>query len=350
MRIKDLLVEHKNNMADFMAAMEDFLPFVVKELGLDSLPIIKPVKQVKDKEQPTFGKYVNERHILYVGIKNRHIIDVLRTLAHELVHYKQDLENRLYNGAGETGSDIENEANELAGIIMRKFGRAHRHYFDKHALTLQESKRKKKKRTQKRSPTFRGFYGYYSDFSDNSGGDAGGDVAESWSKKYKNSINCNNPKGFSQRAHCQGRKKRKSNEETVVDEGDLIPLPKGTVKVDVSDVYDWYKLGMHISDLEGLGKHDFGQGPPQTVMAFGSEPMEHKYLKYLNQLGLKTHDIDENFADGKNPGRKGLSKRVGIPKNTTLSQLEKIAKTSTGERRRMAQWQLNMRRGRKKKK
>jgi hypothetical protein len=32
-------------------------------------------------------------------------------------------------------------------------------------------------------------------------------VSEKWSKKYKSSINCNNPKGFSQRAHCQGRKK-----------------------------------------------------------------------------------------------------------------------------------------------
>ena len=56
----------------------------------------------------------------------------------------------------------------------------------------------------------------------------------------------------------------------------------------------------------------------------------------------------ENFADGKNPGRKGLSKRVGIPKKATLGQLQKIASSSTGERRRMAQWQLNMRRGKKK--
>ena len=31
---------------------------------------------------------------------------------------------------------------------------------------------------------------------------------EKWSKEYKNSIDCKNPKGFSQRAHCQGRKKR----------------------------------------------------------------------------------------------------------------------------------------------
>jgi hypothetical protein len=34
-------------------------------------------------------------------------------------------------------------------------------------------------------------------------------LEEKWSEKYKKSIDCNNPKGFSQRAHCQGRKKKK---------------------------------------------------------------------------------------------------------------------------------------------
>jgi homospermidine synthase len=31
---------------------------------------------------------------------------------------------------------------------------------------------------------------------------------ERWSQKYKRSINCNNPRGFSQRAYCQGRNKK----------------------------------------------------------------------------------------------------------------------------------------------
>ena len=35
------------------------------------------------------------------------------------------------------------------------------------------------------------------------------EISEKWSQKYKKSIDCNNPKGFSQKAHCQGRKKRK---------------------------------------------------------------------------------------------------------------------------------------------
>jgi len=33
-------------------------------------------------------------------------------------------------------------------------------------------------------------------------------IKEKWTQKYKNSINCSNPKGFSQRAHCAGKKKK----------------------------------------------------------------------------------------------------------------------------------------------
>jgi GNAT superfamily N-acetyltransferase len=74
-------------------------------------------------------------------------------------------------------------------------------------------------------------------------------------------------------------------------------MPKGTVRVDVSDVYDWYKLGMHISDLDGLGKHDFGKGPPSTIFSFGDEETEHKYIKDLEKTGLTTTDIDPKDPD-----------------------------------------------------
>jgi hypothetical protein len=39
-------------------------------------------------------------------------------------------------------------------------------------------------------------------------------IDETWTKEYKKSINCNNPKGFSQRAHCAGRRKRKRGGKT----------------------------------------------------------------------------------------------------------------------------------------
>jgi Domain of unknown function (DUF6321) len=40
-------------------------------------------------------------------------------------------------------------------------------------------------------------------------------VTEEWSQKYKNSINCSHPKGFSQKAHCAGKKKHNENHEVM---------------------------------------------------------------------------------------------------------------------------------------
>jgi hypothetical protein len=38
-------------------------------------------------------------------------------------------------------------------------------------------------------------------------------VTERWSKKYKRSINCARPRGFSQRAHCAGRSKHDEDQQ-----------------------------------------------------------------------------------------------------------------------------------------
>lgn len=148
--------------------------------------------------------------------------------------------------------------------------------------------------------------------------------------------------------------------------GQLIPFPQGTTMVDVSDVYDWYKLGMVISDLDDADPNTFGQGAPHTVIAFGSEEEEHKMLPLLKRLGLSLHDIDrpqdvkkahiakdiiakmeENFADGRNPQDKGDSARHGIPKHASISTLRKIAKQG-GRKGQLAHWQANMRSGRNK--
>jgi len=41
----------------------------------------------------------------------------------------------------------------------------------------------------------------------------GGEMKEKWSEKYKKSIDCDNPKGFSQKAHCQSKTKKKETKE-----------------------------------------------------------------------------------------------------------------------------------------
>ena len=59
---------------------------------------------------------------------------------------------------------------------------------------------------------------------------------------------------------------------------------------------------------------------------------------------------NENFADGKHPGRKGLAKRSGVNTKASVSSLRKTAKHSSGEKQRMAHWLANMKAGRAKKK
>lgn len=62
----------------------------------------------------------------------------------------------------------------------------------------------------------------------------------------------------------------------------------------------------------------------------------------------KSKIIDENFANGKKPGRRGLAKRMGVDCKQPVSKLRKIAKNSSGERQRMAHWCANMKAGRNK--
>jgi hypothetical protein len=71
----------------------------------------------------------------------------------------------------------------------------------------------------------------------------------------------------------------------------------------------------------------------------------------VGTVNMKMSEIIlENFADGKNPGRKGLAKRSGVNTKASVSDLRKTAKNSSGEKQRMAHWLANMKAGRAKKK
>jgi len=124
---------------DFMSALRDFLPIAMRVLKITKLPHIKLMKDVGDEEQPTFGRFKNNELIIDIGLNNRHPNDILRTLAHELVHFKQQLDNRLNPHSGDTGSPEENEAHAVAGVIMRHFNKIHPQYLRGQPLDLQET-------------------------------------------------------------------------------------------------------------------------------------------------------------------------------------------------------------------
>lgn len=127
MKITELLVEGESK-ANVSRMFKDFLPLAMEVLGVDSLPEMRFEGELNTGSQPSFGMYVVGENVLYVALKNRHPVDILRTVAHELVHYRQDLRGELNDNSGETGSPQENQAHEIAGIIMRHFNKRYPQY------------------------------------------------------------------------------------------------------------------------------------------------------------------------------------------------------------------------------
>ena len=123
MKITELLIEGRESRATFVDMFKKFLPLAMKILNIDRLPKMNFETEIQSGGQPSFGMYVNDEKTLHVAIINRHPVDILRTVAHELVHYKQDISNKLNDNSGETGSPEENQAHEIAGVIMRHFNK-----------------------------------------------------------------------------------------------------------------------------------------------------------------------------------------------------------------------------------
>ena len=117
-------------------AVNDFIQHVVTELGIDPAPeIVIHTDPEWSKGNHSFGRYEPESNTLNVSLVDRHILDVFRTIAHELVHCDQhQTQGGLPLDAGETGSEYENDANARAGIIMRDFAASHPEYFAAESL------------------------------------------------------------------------------------------------------------------------------------------------------------------------------------------------------------------------
>lgn len=129
MKIREIITESISH-SNAEKIISEFLKFVKKFLELDELPKINLIKDSDYSiKYRSFGGYSPSEKSINVMMSNRHIQDLLRTLAHEIVHYKQDINNELNNESGNDGSPQENEANATAAVILRKWGKLHPELF-----------------------------------------------------------------------------------------------------------------------------------------------------------------------------------------------------------------------------
>jgi hypothetical protein len=116
--------------------LQNFVKFCSDRLKLEQIPRIQIKRDPEwSKRNNSFGRYIPDADTLIVSVANRHPMDVMRTMAHELTHRKQDEQADMPIGAGDTGSDWENQANALAGVLMRDFAELHPEYFGKEPIS-----------------------------------------------------------------------------------------------------------------------------------------------------------------------------------------------------------------------
>lgn len=115
---KNLESEHGDNIEDF----KNFISFCCKKGGID-IPTIIHLRGTRDDKIGTTASYLPSNHHIHIYCKGRHKVDIMRSIAHELMHMIQCLENRLYDNSGDDGSNEENEAHSFSGLMIRKYGK-----------------------------------------------------------------------------------------------------------------------------------------------------------------------------------------------------------------------------------
>ena len=284
---------------DKETVVREFIDFVVDRLGITQMPeIVLHSDPDWSRETKSFGRYTPETHTLEVNLANRHVMDILRTTAHELVHCRQNQEHELPDAAGHTGSKWENQANAVAGAIMRDYADQHPRMFENASGYIPKNKK------QARDPRYS--MALTVDIKPGQVGREANKLALNTNSQGKpallmKTVNLQESLAaeFALFEQSRGREEPWDRDGYEPPGPEFPPqMPPGTTKIDVSDLTDWYRLGQDISDMDDAEPEDYNQGPPQTVVVFPSDDLEQTYLKQFKRLGLKTHDMDPDVEGG----------------------------------------------------
>lgn len=129
MKIQELL-ESENNTKR-MKQIQDFIQWSYKTLNIQ-----QPYPQFTfstDQEQASKGHHTGMHtpdNKIWVYIGNRNLVDIFRTIFHELVHERQSQLNMIKDGDSYPGSPIEAMADMMAGKYIKIYGAKHHEIFE----------------------------------------------------------------------------------------------------------------------------------------------------------------------------------------------------------------------------
>ena len=119
----NLLLE-KSFDNDCKSICKEFVDFCKDHLDINDRVKIEFLREYDPNI--TTGCYIPSERRIKILTKDRGLIDVLRSIAHEMVHQYQHITGQLTERSGDTGSEQEDEAHATAGVIMRLFQDKHK--------------------------------------------------------------------------------------------------------------------------------------------------------------------------------------------------------------------------------
>lgn len=119
-----------------ISELKQFISWACDQLDIDTMPTVKFGTDLADvKQKRTFGS-TNDGGNIWVHIANRNTADTMRTLCHELVHHKQfEIGTAHADMTKEQTQSIEDEANAIAGRMMRDYGAQHEEIYESVAIS-----------------------------------------------------------------------------------------------------------------------------------------------------------------------------------------------------------------------
>lgn len=110
--------------------MQKFIQFATQKLKLQSVPKIEFSYDTEEAQEGHHtGRHSTNDNSVWVYVANRNLVDIARTVAHELTHVRQGELGMIKPGDSYPGSPIEMLADMSAGKYMKVFGKAHPEIF-----------------------------------------------------------------------------------------------------------------------------------------------------------------------------------------------------------------------------
>lgn len=128
--IKDKLDENKIDFLSKNPIMQKFIDWAVSKVELEKLPKIVFSYDTEEAQSGHHtGRHSTDDHSVWVYVKNRNMVDIMRTVFHEIVHCRQNELGLIEPGDSYPGSPIEAEADMMAGKYIKIFGKRHPEIF-----------------------------------------------------------------------------------------------------------------------------------------------------------------------------------------------------------------------------